>query len=145
MSNVIYFVDEDVPYIQEYSVPLKLRNRSVCILSNADIAYRTLEMANDVELAVIDIMLATESKESSKFSRAESEDFLKTGILLIQYLNDLRPRLFPKNFVVLTAASDRRLLKSIRDCCDPLNIEILRKMDYSSPAKLANKIESLIP
>jgi hypothetical protein len=141
---MIYFVDEDVPYIQEYSVPLKLRNRSVSILANADLAYDTLETASDVELAVIDIMLATGSKETSRFSRAASEDFLKTGILLIHYLTDLRPQLFPKKFVVLTAASDHRLLRSVRECCDPLNIEILRKMDYSSPAKLAQKIESLI-
>ncbi|NYI28218.1 hypothetical protein [Sulfitobacter geojensis] len=126
-------------------MPLRLRNRSVDSLPNADIAYETLEKANDVELAVIDIMLATEDKGVSKFSRTETEDFLKTGLLLIDYLANARPDVFPRRFVVLTAASDRKLLKAIRDRCGPRKIEILRKMDYSSPVSLADKIESLLP
>lgn len=145
MTDVIYFIDEDVPYVTEYSVPLKLRNKAVQILPNADLAYNVLETANDIELAVVDIMLATEAKEVSRFGRVETEDFLRTGLLLIEFLTDLRPEVFPHRLVVLTAASDYKLLKSIRDTCEPKNIEILRKMDYSSPTKLADKIQSLIP
>ena len=141
---MIYFVDEDREYLQEFTVPLKLRGHEVETVLDADDAFEILEKVEDAEIVVIDIMLATDTSNKSRFNRADTDDFMQTGLLLMRYLMDARPDLFPKKFVVLTAASQAKLLKAIGDFCPRHKIEVMRKTDYPSPVELADKIESLL-
>lgn len=137
---MIYFVDEDVAYAKEFSVPLILRGYEVKIISNADNAFEILENADDVQLAIIDIMLATASAEKSRFTADETDSFLKTGLLLMAYLNDKRRDVYPERFVVLTAASQPRLVNEIRQTCKDMGVPVLRKTDYRRPANLADEL-----
>jgi len=141
---MIYFVDEDVPYAKEFTIPLIMRGYNVEILPNADLAYDALEKAADVELAIIDIMLATAEKQNSRFGADETAGFLKTGLLLMNYLSDRRPNLFPKRFVVLTAAGDAGLLREINGQCRTIGVTVLRKSDFRKPSGLADRIIELI-
>lgn len=141
---MIYFVDEDVPYAKEFQIPLIMRGYKVDILPNADLAYDALESSDNIELAVIDIMLATAEKEKSRFGADESAGFLKTGLLLMNFLNSKRPEIFPKRFVVLTAAGDAGLLREIESQCRVMGVPVLRKSHFRKPSALAEKLLGLL-
>lgn len=140
---MIYFVDEDVQYAREFSVPLVLRNLEVKILSDADAAYNTLESATNVDCVIVDIMLATGDAGASRFSSAETDGFLRTGILLMSYLSNCRPTLFPHRFVVLSAAGTSLML-DVKKYCLEQRITVLRKSDFRDPSALADELQKIM-
>ena len=140
---MIYFVDEDVQYARELCVPLQMRGYETKIIENADLAYEELERAEDVQLAIIDIMLATNGAETSRFSAADTDDFLETGLLLMRYLSAARDNLFPNRFVVLTAAG-AVLIQKISLECNEMGVEVLKKGDFRDPSTLADSIEEIL-
>jgi ActR/RegA family two-component response regulator len=141
---MIYFVDEDLAYAKEFTVPLILRGYEVKVLENADQALNTLEQAQDVQLVIVDVMLATGEIGVSQFTADDTEGFLKTGLTLIEYLTERRGDIFPRKFVVLTAASESSLISTIERMCRKSGITVLWKSDYRRPADLADKLVELI-
>tara|TARA_R110002051_G_C8630143_1_gene484651 strand:+ start:568 stop:1005 length:438 start_codon:yes stop_codon:yes gene_type:complete len=140
---MIYFVDEDIQYSREFSVPLQMRGHQLSILPNADVAYDTLENADDIDLVIVDIMLATGDVQTSRFSSSDTDGFLETGLLLMRYLSDLRPEYFPRKFVVLTAAG-AKLIQRVNSVCVDLDVPVLKKGDFRVPSTLANSIEGIL-
>jgi len=141
---MIYFVDEDVPYAKEFSLPLILRGFEVKIISNADKAIEVLETAENIQLVVLDIMLATGDAKTSKFSAGDTENFLTTGLLVIEYLSNVRSSIFPKTVVVLSSAGKVNLVSEITRVCHDAKIQYLKKSDYKRPADLADDLLKIL-
>lgn len=137
---MIYFVEEDVPYAKEFSVPLILRGYDVEILPDADTALARLDRATDIELVVIDIMLATRDAVNSQFKPDETDGFLLTGLNLMFHLSAKRGDIFPRRFVVLTAASELTISNRLVGVCRNMRVPILRKGDYRRPKLLADEL-----
>lgn len=141
---MIYFVDEDLPYAKEFSVPLVMRGYDVTFLSDADTALTRLDSADDIQLVVVDIMLAVGDMATSQFRADETEGFLLTGLNLMFHLSAKRGDMFPKRFVVLTATSESIIANRLQPYCRNMDVPILRKSDFRRPAHLADKLIELL-
>ncbi len=143
---MIYIVDEDQVQLRPLAIELQIRGYEVEFLENADRAFHTLSFAgNELEAAIIDVMLATaiDPKESI-FSRTETDDFKRTGLVLLRELCMQNPSQFPKKGILFSMAMNPSLVRQIEDEAAQLKIPFLRKMEYASAYQLADAVESCI-
>jgi DNA-binding response OmpR family regulator len=141
---MIYIVDEDVIQLRPYAIELEIRGYNVKQLNNADCAYRILSQAKDIEFVLLDIMLATEDSNTSRYKREETRDFIKTGLLLLEDLNLANPEYFPSHVAVFSMGSQEWLVKEIIKSTINNNIPYLRKREFPSPYLFGDKIEELL-
>lgn len=143
---VIYFVDEDVIQLDPFRIELQILGFEVDIIQDADEAYSILSMAaDDLQLAVIDVMLATGiERTASKFTRSTTRDFLETGLRLLDELVVANPKLFPKRAVFFSTATDPSLVKAIQKSASEYGVEYLDKNKYLSAYDFAKRIKGLI-
>jgi ActR/RegA family two-component response regulator len=141
---MIYFVDEDLSYARQFTVPLVLRGYEAKILLNADRALDVLSEAKDIELAIVDVMLATADARHSRFRADDTDSFLETGLALMRELNKTRPDVFPRKFAVLTAASEASLVGDIETACRKMQVPHLKKGDFKQPKALADRLVEIM-
>jgi ActR/RegA family two-component response regulator len=141
---MIFLVDEDQTYGETFTMPLVMRGFDVKILGNADKALNELSEARNVELVIVDIMLATAPRSQSKFGVGETNGLLLTGLVLLRRLRQIREDIFPGKFVVLTAASEPGLVSTISSTCSDLDVPVLWKGDYKRPANLADRLVGIM-
>lgn len=141
---MIYFVDEEAFQMSPFATELRLRGYKVKFLKDADIALRVLENAEDIELVIIDVMLAPDQEAESKFSRNETEDFLQTGLLLLRYLIEFRGQEFGKKCLFFSMANQPNLVAEIKKVARMYSIPYCAKKDYSKPWVFADVVEGLI-
>lgn len=141
---MIYMIDEDVIQLRPFALELKIRGYEVVQIDNADEGYRALSEAKNIELVLVDIMLTTEDKDVSRYSRESTRDFLNTGLLLLQDLIYVNPTFFPSRAVIFSMSSQEWLVSEIKEISDKHKIPYLRKSEYPSPFKFGNVIDGII-
>jgi len=141
---VIYLVDEDVLQLRPYASELAFRKYEVAQIDNADDAYIQLASANDIQLVVMDIMLATRDADTSRFRRDATQDFLRTGILLIEDLIRVNPTAFPHRLAIFSMATTVSVVSQIQAMAKQKSIPYFRKRDYPSPFSFVNDLENVI-
>ncbi|MBI5331371.1 MAG: response regulator [Betaproteobacteria bacterium] len=141
---MIYIVDEDVVQLRPYAIELEIRGYEVKQIDNADAAYELLRTADNIELALIDVMLSAESVEKSIFSRERTGDFIKTGLVLFEELTFANPKYFPGRAAFLSMGTMDWLVKEITGVSEKYKVPYLRKRDYRRPMAFGDKVESLI-
>ena len=141
---MIYFIDEDVIQIKPFVLELELRGHDVEIISNADkafIKFKDNDFA-DVELIIIDVMLAVEPNEhKSIFTRIETDDFKITGIILLQRLKDQNPKIFPSKALFFTMATSPELLTTVKAACQKYSVKMLHKSEFPTPYEFGEEVE----
>jgi len=118
----------------------QFRNYKVEIISNADDAWDLMIKRDDVELVIIDIMLAAKPPNISKYSRSGTRDYTTTGILLAEDLLIQFPQIFKGKIVYLSHTNENGLLNLIEKSAEDNDITFLRKHNYASDMKLAEDI-----
>jgi CheY-like chemotaxis protein len=144
---MIYFVDDDVNQMRPFREELQANGYEVTELRNADEALDCLKKANDIELIIMDVMLGTGPKETSKFSMEETNGFLTTGLILIDRLTDFFSGLISSDplikhkdlgalknrLVIFSMTHQQEVIKEITKRVEKNNINHLRKSDYADP------------
>ncbi|MBP7427866.1 MAG: response regulator transcription factor [Candidatus Hydrogenedentes bacterium] len=143
---MIYIVDEDVMQLGTLQTELEIRGHTVYIIPDADTAYSVLDqIGDDLELVLIDVMLAASADRlKSRFTRERTDDFMKTGLCLLDDLATVNPNQFPRKAVFFSYASNPNLLKAVDASAKKHNVIHLKKSDYASDLELGVVIEKLI-
>lgn len=126
----IYFVDEDYLKFVAFIIELEYRGYKVAPISDAGRAFETLSTASDIELAVVDIMLAG-TPGDTHFGEDRTDGFLTTGLILVEDLSKARPDVFPQRCVLFTNASTSAVLGPAKLLHERTGVPVLRKSDYS--------------
>lgn len=144
---MIYFVDEDYRKLRALVSELKFSDFEATIIRDADSAFSELSEVEpeDVDLVIIDVMLAAKADENnSKYPRDETDDYHKTGLLLLDDLSQVNPAVFPKKAVYLTHASNGELVSLILASAKKYGIKMLRKKDYDTAYDFGKHIVQII-
>lgn len=142
---MIYFCDEDVNQIKPFVFYLQYKGHNVEILENADLAYQILSSANDIELALLDVMYAANpNKLSSIFNTAETRDFTITGLILLEKLISVRNDYFPLRAVFFSMVTDPILIETIQATSKKHKINFLRKSEFPTPDSFGERIDTII-
>lgn len=141
---MIYVVDEDSSQLTPYLVELELRGYQVYPIDNADDAYKQLSGASDIELVVLDIMLAAGPASTSRFSREKTRDFILTGLAVIEELAKVNSKHFPSDIVVFSMANQDWAVSEIRKITNQYQIPYLQKRDYPSPFAFGETITQIL-
>ena len=142
---MIYFVDEDELALGAYAAELRLRGYRVAFLRSAREAFRTLWNASriEVELVVIDVMLAPGDANDRRDTAEATQGFTTTGLELVRDLADQNPDVFPARAVLFTSAvGDAR--RAASTCAGELEIELWDKHPYLSPVHFADDVARLL-
>ncbi len=91
---------------------MKLRNHSVELIRDADAAFKKLKSAKDIELAIIDVMLATASQDESIFTIFETDNFKTTGLSLVEKLSK-ENNAFPRKALLFSHAVTKSIIDKI--------------------------------
>ena len=138
---MIYFVDEDFGQTRHYRSELIARGHQVTPILTADEAFEILTGADDIQLAIIDVMLAVSDHESERFSRNRTEDYLQTGIVLLEELCASNPEAFPSRAVLLTNTVRQSVLAHAQRVRQVLNVPLLRKNEMSTAFEFGEELE----
>lgn len=144
---MIYFIDEDFRKLRALVSELKFNDFEVKVIRDADTAYIELEtvVMDEVDIVIIDVMLAAKvTKDSSKYSRKDTDDYHKTGLLLLEDLVKVNPCIFPKHAIYFTHASNPELIKLISTSAKNHGIKLLRKTDYNTANDFGEDIIKII-
>jgi hypothetical protein len=141
---MIYFIDEDVGQMWDFRAELIARGHEVVHLSSADAAFAALASVPEVELAIIDVMLAVDDYKSERFSRERTSDYLETGLVLLDELCDQNPPVFPRRAVLLTSTVRREVLLRAQRMADEHDIALLRKQHFTTSWDFGNAIASVL-
>lgn len=144
---MIYFVDEDYRKLRALVSELKFNGYEAKIIRDADTAFIELsEVTPDVvDLVLIDVMLAAKPDENnSKYPRDKTDDYHKTGLLLLEDLVHVNPDVFPKKAAYLTHASNKELISLITISVKKHDIKMLRKKDYDTAYDFGETIVEII-
>jgi hypothetical protein len=144
---MIYIVDEDVAQLRPEESELKLRGYEVTFLRNADLAFDVLVSCENchVDLVLIDVMLATnEDAAMSRYSREKTDNFLRTGLLLLADLVDQNKTVFPTKAVLFTCSAGKALLAAVKQASDQYRIPLLRKRDFNTAFEFADRVEDIL-
>jgi len=144
---MIYFVDEDLIQLEAFKVELKILGYKVDSLSDADQAYHVLSKcsSNELDIAIIDVMLAADiDATKSKYNRSRTDDYLQTGLRLLDDLCKINPNVFPKKAMLFSMASDTALLSDITATSEKYNVPFLDKNKYSDALEFGEIINDHI-
>ncbi len=140
---MIYFVDEDFSAFGAWVAELELRGRQVQALRNADEAFRVLcdapQRAGD--LVVIDVMLAVEDPHVSRFTPARTDDYLETGLCLLEDLCTINHLVFPDRAVLLTNIRNDHTFRKAQLLSSRLIVPFWQKATIFSPVDFADRVE----
>ena len=149
---MIYFVDEDKIDIDPYAMYLSSLGHKVKLLHDADEAYNTLIEANDIELIILDVMLATAEGENSRYSPQDTHFFTITGLTLLDDLvsyykngaNRKASNIIPNKVILFSAATSSKIVNLINNKVQAYNIEFLPKDDYDEVDLFYQKIRGML-
>ncbi len=145
---MIYFIDEDYRKLRALASELTtFHGFETKIIRDADSAFRELSDVNasDVDLVIIDVMLAVKADgKASRYSREDTDDFHQTGIALLDDLALVNPSVFPRKSVYFTHASSGDLVKAISTSANKHGIKMLKKKDYDTAYDFGKEIVAII-
>ncbi len=143
----IFLVDEDKIQLEPFKVEFEYRGYEVVFIKDADDALRELStvVPDDVDLVIIDVMLAANiDPKVSKFSREATNDFLETGLRLIERLSICNPKVFPRKAILFSNATDADLVNAIEEVAGKNKILYLDKRKFQSPMEFGNTVDNMI-
>jgi CheY-like chemotaxis protein len=146
---VIFLVDEDMSAFTGWIADLEIRGYEVGALWDADEAYSALsEIApEEVDLVVVDVMLAVSPEGTAGLTAEATEDYLLTGLRLVELLAAKNPAVFPARAVFLTNVVNEDRLTLLRSAAEDMKIELWRKHRISGAIEFGDlvvqRIESL--
>jgi CheY-like chemotaxis protein len=145
---MIYFVDEDVKESEPYIYHLKYLGFDATIIDNADDAFDRLVVANDIEVIVLDVMLSTRSGDKSRFDAISTNNFVTTGLKLLDDLVQQRQNdgtlKIPNRVVLFSAATRPEIVSLICAKRDLYKIRYLNKMEFDEVNRFAEEIKNVI-
>lgn len=143
---MIYFVDEDYGKYESWIAELELRGFEVTPLRTADEALEVLweVPAEDVELVIIDVMLAVDNGADPRFSRALTDDNLESGLRLLEYLAAQNKQVFPRRAVLLTNTINDSTLTAARKVSVEYRVALWDKREIMSPLSFGDKVKDAI-
>ncbi len=144
---MIYFIDEDYRKLRALVSELKFNNFNAKVIRDADTAYSELAEVkpDEVDIVIIDVMLAAKANaDESRYPREKTDDYHKTGLLLLDDLVRINPAVFPKYAIYLTHASNNELVKLISASAKKHSINLLRKKDYDTAFDFGEDIVEII-
>jgi hypothetical protein len=143
---VIYFVDEDLSAFGAWTAELKLREFAVECLWNANEAFARLCDADpaDVELVIIDVMLAVEDVDDERYSSERTYEYHETGLCLLNDLVVQNPEVFPQRAVLLTNTVSDRIFKEAKKTSTKHKVPLWKKASINSPVDFGDRVEGQI-
>lgn len=143
---MIYLVDEDFSAFGAWIAELVLRKHPVQPLLNADEAFRLLCQAapEQIDLVVIDVMLAVEDPRVSRFGEDRTDDYLETGLRLLEDLAEQNPVVFPRRAVLLTNTTNDATFNAAQRTSSYFRVPFWQKSTIFSPVEFADRVEKLV-
>jgi len=142
---MIFLIDEDETQVRPFKTELEIRGLKVISILSADAALHSLKKRTDIDLAIIDVMLAADTNGDTKdFSRENTKDFKTTGLRLLERLVELNPTVFPNRAVLFSMATTAEMVSEIKIECGKFGVEFLRKAEFASPLEFGDKIEEIL-
>lgn len=145
---MIYFVDEDVNETEPYAYHMNYLGYKTTIIDNADDAFHILINAQDIEAIVLDVMLATKQSADSMFRAIDTNNFVTTGLKLLEELTDQLQNhdnvKIPKKVILFSAATRQEIVNQITQSKERYGVEYLNKLDYDDVDDFADKIMEVI-
>jgi hypothetical protein len=140
---VIYFVDEDFSAFGAWFAELALRGFETESLWNADQALAVLSAIapQEVELVLIDVMLAVEDPRTSRYGADTTDDYLETGLRLLEDLSTENPSVFPHRAVLLTNTTNHETEQAAKTTSRDLEVPLWKKATIYSPFGFADRVE----
>lgn len=138
---MIVVVDEQFYMAEPFWRELELCGYKVLGLETADAGYETLQVAdpNDLELVIVDLMLACEP--SGRFA-SQTDSYLDVGWLLLQELTAANPTVFPSRALLWTAS--RRDWTGALEAARCAGVSLLRKSSVTDPRNFANLVHTRV-
>lgn len=145
---MIYFVDEDVKETEPYIYHLRFLGFDATIIDNADDAFEHLVTASDIDAIVLDVMLSTRNSSASRFDAISTNNFVTTGLKLLDDLVQQRQgdgtKQIPNKVVLFSAATRPEVVSMICAKRDFYKIPYLNKMEYDEVDRFAKMIQNVI-
>ena len=146
---MIYFIDEEINQVSPYADELRLLGYSVKQIGNADDGLNAILAATDVELVIVDVMMSTQSKELSVFLASNTQNFLSTGIELLEKVatskeQGMRLDFFPSKTVVFSMANQQPLVDKITLFCNNHKVSFLKKKEFPDPYDFGIAINNIL-
>lgn len=145
---MIYFVDEDIHEIELYAIELDNRGYQTVILRNADEAFATIPKAKNIELIILDVMLATSGGKTSRYTSFQTDSFVTTGLFLLEELVDQHSSNkclgIPEKVVLFSAASMVWVVEKINNAKEKHGIHYLDKKEYDDAFQFGEDIEKIL-
>lgn len=140
---MIFFVDEEMGECSPYSIALAMQGFVVTTLPDATIGLAELSiLRDDVELVFIDVMLARGSDPDQLFRPDLTAQGLKTGLRLLDALAEANATLFPRHAVLLSAATDQDLVRTIESESRRHRVPFWRKTDFRTTSDFVTIVKS---
>lgn len=143
---MIYFVDEDYGAYESWIAELELRDLEVKPLRSADEAFNLLWNISPemVDLAIIDVMLAVEDVSSEIFSVELTDDYLESGLRLLESLAAQNQDVFPRRAVLLTNTINDATLAAARKVGAEYGVDLWDKREIMSPLMFGDLVATAI-
>ena len=145
---MIYYVDEDIDETDPFVVELMKAGYNVKILNNADTAFEALIEADDIEVVILDVMLATAGGNVSRYSAKDTNDFVTTGLVLLDDLTQQYKAkgedVIPKRVIIFSGAQQEDVKTRIENAAKKYHLQYLDKKDYDDSFSFIDKIDSII-
>ena len=125
---MIYYVDEEYNRNRSKIRFLKMNGFEVAHLSNADVAWRVLYPAQDIQLIILDVMLAA----GGRYTRKETHDFLTTGLALATDLLEQRHDIKSEQILLFSAATRKDILAYIATLAKEREVLYKAKTDFDT-------------
>lgn len=140
--GTVYFIDEDYPAYDPWIAELRLRDLSATPLRSADQAFQMLCDIPRVEvsLVIIDVMLAVDDVNSSRFSVERTDRYLETGLVLLDELAQCNDRVFPCCAALLTNTANPDTYRHARAAAARHGIPLWDKPAIDSPLVFGDRV-----
>ncbi len=137
----IVIVDEDAVQMAPFEIELNLRGFEVTTYKTAEDCLDSLSARLRIDLFVIDIMLACRL-ESPAYTRAQTNDYLLTGLVLAR---DIRRRRKKTPILLFSNTSNAELLKIIRSWQERIqDTHFLPKYFVNSPMEFGEIVTRIL-
>ena len=136
---MICFVDEDIGSGNAYSIALKMRGHQVLILHDATEALEILPTAGDLDLVLLDVMLARGRDPQGYFEHRHTVNGLETGLVLLDLLVERKHSALVSKVVLLSAATNSGLVAQIRSKAKQHAVPYWKK-DFRSASSFCEKL-----
>lgn len=142
---MIYLVDDHSSTLSAWIAELEWRGYAVEAIGDASAAFEVLKAveAEAVHAVILDVMLGVGDVADTRFSAERTDDYLETGLRLLEDLSVVNPAVFPARAVVMTNTLNPSTMDSARETCGWLGVRLLEKWQIDSAHDFGERIAEL--